>query len=57
MSHPQAPLIETMKKAAAVLRQAAIPFALTGGAAAYARGAAPPVHDVDFVILPEDADA
>lgn len=57
MSHPQALLLETMKKAAAILQQAGIPFALTGGAAAYARGAAPPVHDVDFVILAEDVDA
>jgi hypothetical protein len=50
------PLVETMKKAATVLRQAGIPFALAGGGAAYARGAAPPVHDVDFVILEPDAD-
>lgn len=57
MSHPQVLLLETMKKAAAILQQAGIPFALAGGAAAYARGAAPPVHDVDFVILAEDADA
>src|SRR5205807_9656098 len=51
-----APLLETMKKAAAVLRQAGVPFALAGGAAAYARGAAPPVHDVDFVIVEADAE-
>jgi hypothetical protein len=57
MSHPQALLLETMKKAAAILQQAGIPFALAGGAAAYARGAAPPAHDVDFVILAEDVDA
>lgn len=57
MSHPQVLLLDTMKKAAAVLQQAGIPFALAGGAAAYARGGAPPVHDVDFVILAEDSDA
>ena len=57
MSHPQALLLETMKKAAAILQQAGIPFALAGGGAAYARGAAPPVHDVDFVIRAEDSDA
>ena len=50
-----APLLETMKKAAGLLRAAGLPFALAGGGAAYARGAAPPVHDVDFVILEEDA--
>jgi hypothetical protein len=49
-----APLLETMKKAAGLLQAAGLPFALAGGGAAYARGAAPPVHDVDFVILEED---
>jgi hypothetical protein len=52
-----AALLETMKRAATVLRQAGLPFALAGGAAAYARGAAPPLHDVDFVIVEADADA
>lgn len=50
-------LIETLKRAATVLRDGGLPFALAGGAAAYARGAAPPMHDVDFVIREEDADA
>ena len=57
MSRPVPPLVETLKKAATVLREAGIPYALAGGGAAYARGAAPPVHDVDFVILEKDADA
>lgn len=57
MSQPVPPLVETLKKAATILRAAGIPFALAGGGAAYARGAAPPVHDVDFVILEKDADA
>jgi hypothetical protein len=48
-------LLDTLKKAAAMLREAGLPFALTGGAAAYARGAAPPMHDVDFVIRETDA--
>lgn len=52
-----APLLEAMKKAATLLRQAGVPFALAGGGAAYARGAAPPVHDIDFVIVEADADA
>jgi hypothetical protein len=52
-----APLLAAMKKAATTLRQAGVPFALAGGGAAYARGGAPPLHDVDFVILQADADA
>lgn len=51
------PLLDTLKKSATVLRDAGLPFALAGGSAAYARGAAPPVHDVDFVIREEDVDA
>ena len=51
------PLLETLKEAATVLRKSGLPFALAGGAAAYARGAAPPIHDVDFVILEADAEA
>ena len=50
-------LIETLKKAAEVLRDKDLPYALAGGAAAYARGAMPPTHDVDFVIREADADA
>lgn len=49
-------LVETLKKAAAVLRDANVRFALAGGGAAYAHGAAPPMHDIDFVILEEDVD-
>jgi Nucleotidyl transferase of unknown function (DUF2204) len=51
------PLLDTLKRAASVLRDAGLPFALAGGAAAYARGAAPPVHDVDFAIMEADTDA
>ena len=49
-------LIETMKKAAAALRDAEIPFALGGGLAAWARGGARTEHDVDFMLKPEDAE-
>jgi hypothetical protein len=52
-----AALLAAMKKAATILRQAGVPFALAGGVAAYARGAAPPLHDVDFVIVEADAEA
>jgi hypothetical protein len=55
-SHDQSPLLSTLKRAAAALRQADIPFALCGGYAAYARGAAAPHHDVDFLILEADVE-
>ncbi len=48
-------LVDAMKKAAAALRDAGIPFALGGGLAAYARGGPESDHDVDFLIKPEDA--
>jgi hypothetical protein len=51
------PLLVTLKQAAAVLRDNGFPYALAGGGAAYARGATPPVHDVDFLIREEDAAA
>jgi hypothetical protein len=56
MSQLVPPLVKTLKEAATILRQAGIPFALAGGGAAYARGGAPPMHDVDFVIMEKDVD-
>jgi hypothetical protein len=53
----QESLLETMKAAAAGLREAGVAFALAGGFAAYARGAAVPTHDIDFVIGRQDAAA
>jgi hypothetical protein len=49
-------LAEAMKRAAAALRDAEIPFALAGGLACWARGGPATDHDVDFLIKPEDAD-
>jgi hypothetical protein len=49
-------LVETLKLAAATLRDAGVPFALTGSAAAWARGAPEPRNDIDFAIEPADAD-
>ncbi|MFC4906959.1 hypothetical protein [Actinomadura gamaensis] len=46
-------LLLSLKKAASVMQEAQVRFALAGGFAAYARGAAVSIHDVDFV-LPED---
>jgi hypothetical protein len=49
-------LIETMKRAAAALREAEVPFLLGGGMAAWARGGPPTDHDVDFLVRERDAE-
>jgi hypothetical protein len=49
-------LIETMKKAAAALREAEVPFLLGGGLAAWARGGPPTDHDVDFLVRKRDVE-
>ena len=49
-------LLEAMKKAAGVLRDAGIPFVLGGGLACWARGAPKTEHDVDFLVRPADAE-
>jgi hypothetical protein len=49
-------LLETMKNAAGVLREAGIPFVLGGGLACWARGAPKTEHDVDFLVRPRDAE-
>ncbi|GGM88695.1 hypothetical protein GCM10010106_39990 [Thermopolyspora flexuosa] len=46
-------ILDTLKRAGTGLKDVGVRFALAGGCAAYARGAAPSLHDVDFV-LPED---
>jgi hypothetical protein len=50
-------IVETMKRAAAALQEADVPFALGGGLACWARGGPETEHDVDFVVTPENADA
>jgi hypothetical protein len=47
-------ILTAMKRAAAVLRDSGVPFALAGGLAVYARGGPPTEHDVDFLIREED---
>ncbi|WP_207393911.1 nucleotidyltransferase [Actinomadura formosensis] len=47
-------LLTALKRAAAALREAGIDYALAGGFAAYAHGAALPTHDVDFVVRERD---
>jgi hypothetical protein len=49
-------LVETTRKAGAVLRDAEVPFALGGGLAAWVRGGPKTEHDIDFVVKPEDAE-
>jgi predicted nucleotidyltransferase len=49
-------LVDTMKRAAAVLRESDVPFALGGGLACWARGGPQTEHDVDFLLKPEDAE-
>jgi Uncharacterised nucleotidyltransferase len=48
-------LLDTLKTAAAALRDAEIPYLLGGGLACWARGGPPTEHDVDFFVHPEDA--
>src|ERR671924_1003442 len=49
-------LVTTMKRAAAALRDAEIPFMLGGGLAAWARGGPRTDHDVDFFVREADAE-
>jgi len=50
-------LLDSLKVAAAALREAKIPFALAGGLAAWAHGGPPTEHDIDLMIREQDADA
>ena len=49
-------LVDAAKRAAAILREAGIPFLLAGGLASWVRGGPATEHDVDFVLRPPDAD-
>jgi hypothetical protein len=49
-------ITDSMKKAAAALRDAGIPHLLGGGLAMWAYGAPETGHDIDFLIKREDAD-
>ena len=54
---PFSELEETLKKAAAALRDADIAFLLGGSLASWARGGPETRHDLDLMIRPEDARA
>ena len=49
-------LLETLKRTAAVLREADVPFLLGGGLAVWARGGPETEHDLDLMVKPEDGD-
>lgn len=49
-------LLETLKHAAAALREGDVRFVLGGGLAIWARGGPQTEHDVDFFVKPEDAE-
>jgi hypothetical protein len=49
-------LLASMKRVAAILREADVEFMLAGGLAIWARGGPPTDHDVDFYLRPRDAD-
>lgn len=46
----------SLKRAAAALRDAGLPFALAGSVACWARGAPQSRNDLDFLVRPEDAE-
>src|SRR3954468_2332230 len=47
----------SLKKSAAALRDAELPFALAGSVACWARGAPQSRNDLDFLVRPQDAEA
>jgi predicted nucleotidyltransferase len=49
-------LLATLKKAAAALREAEIPFLLGGGLACWVRGGPESDHDLDLMVREEDAE-
>src|SRR3954449_12572579 len=48
---------QALKKSAAALREAGIPFLLGGSLASWARGGPETRHDLDLMVKPEDAEA
>ena len=49
-------LLDTLKRTAALLREADVPYLLGGGLAAWARGGPETEHDLDLMVPPEHAD-
>jgi hypothetical protein len=48
-------LREGLKQVAVALKEVGAPFALAGGYAAWAHGSPEPLHEVDFLVRPQDA--
>jgi predicted nucleotidyltransferase len=48
-------LLDTLKRSAAALQEAGVPFALGGGLACWARGGPETEHDIDYMLRPADA--
>jgi hypothetical protein len=55
-SEQSSEILDSLKVAAAALRDAKVPFALAGGLAAWAHGGPPTEHDIDLMIRPVDAE-
>src|SRR5690349_8374809 len=53
---PFSELEDTLKKSAAALREAEVPFLLGGSLASWARGGPESRHDLDLMIRPDDID-
>jgi putative nucleotidyltransferase-like protein len=53
---PFADIEHALKRSAAALREAGIPFLLGGSLASWARGGPPTRHDLDLIIKPQDAE-
>src|SRR3954463_14828142 len=49
-------ILDTLKKCAAALNDAGIPFMVGGGVAAWARGGPESIHDLDLIVKPQDAE-
>jgi hypothetical protein len=49
-------ILDTLKRCAAALRDADVPYMVGGGVAAWARGGPESVKDLDLMVRPEDAD-
>jgi predicted nucleotidyltransferase len=49
-------MVPTLKRAAAALRDARVPYLVAGGVASWVRGGPSTDHDLDFLVKPADAD-
>ena len=49
-------MMVTLKRSAAALRDAGVPFLVAGGVASWVRGGPSTDHDLDFLVKPEDAE-